>query len=188
MKDYSDPEILNLLKSPEEIKVDQGLRILYERLYPTIDHYIQQNSGKSEDTDDVFQDAMIVLFQQVRKADFKLTSSFKTYVYSICRNLWLKKLRKQKRQVNLSDEMEEIPVDETQLQRIEADERSRSIAQLLAQMSEDCRKFLLYFYYEKLRIKEIMVKMSISSEAVAKNKKSNCMKQLRRMAANHKNL
>ena len=54
--------------------------------------FILNNSGTSDDAKDIFQEAMIVLYEKVRSGSFELNCQIKTYVYSVCRRLWLKRL------------------------------------------------------------------------------------------------
>ena len=98
MKTYTDQELLQMLSASEEDRKEEALKYLYRSMFKMIQHYIQTNNGGPSDVDDVFQDAIIVLYHQVRKPSFLLTSSISTYFYSVCRNLWLKKLRRQSRQ------------------------------------------------------------------------------------------
>ena len=65
---------------------------------------------------------------------------------------------------------------------LEKGERSEIIANLIEKMGEECRQLLLYFYFDRFRMKRIMELMGFSSEQVTKNKKSRCMKKLRAMA------
>ncbi len=183
MKEHGDQEILRLLQSADTAEADRALKYLYERLYKMVQHFIMTNNGTANEVEDIFQDGMVVLYNQVRRPGFTLTSTISTYFYSICRNLWLKQLRKRNRNTTLTEEQENIPVAETQFDVLVQSEQAQQLASLVAQLGDDCQKILHYFYYERLRMKEIIEKMQISSVAVAKNKKSNCMKQLRKLAA-----
>ncbi len=79
----------------EELKTENShaFELLYKFYFPTIAVYIQQNSGDAHDAEDIFQEAIVVLLQKVRDPNFVLTSSLKTYLYAIAKNLWLKRLR-----------------------------------------------------------------------------------------------
>jgi len=85
---YTDDAIIDGLK-----KRDNGIiRYIYKEYYPTIKFLITTNSGTETDAEDVFQDALVVLYRKIAKGNLVLTSSFKTFLYSICRNLWLQRL------------------------------------------------------------------------------------------------
>jgi DNA-directed RNA polymerase specialized sigma subunit len=84
--------------------------------------------------------------------------------------------------VNITSEHEQIKIPENQMNILLKGERSEIIADLISKMGEECRQLLLYFYFDRLRMKRIMELMGFSSEQVTKNKKSQCMKKLRAMA------
>ena len=53
---------------------------------------IINNNGTADDAKDIFQEAMIVLYEKARSGTFELSCQIKTYVYSVSRRLWLKKI------------------------------------------------------------------------------------------------
>ena len=55
---------------------------------------------------DVYQDAVIVLFEKTKDPNFKLTCSIQTYINSICRNQLLNKYRESSRFMTKSDDFE----------------------------------------------------------------------------------
>lgn len=89
---------------------------LYAAHFPNLAAYIRRNSGTYEDAEDVFQEAIVVVLNNVRNPDFELTSSLKTYLFAISRNIWLKRLRENKQRVVLDFE---VDILEAQLPSIE---------------------------------------------------------------------
>ena len=176
---FTDNAILDLLRSPSQAENDRALQHLYTRHYRMIEQLILKNSGEQSDAADIFQDALISFYNQVKQKNLQLTCAISTYLYSISRNLWLRKLRNRGRQTPLQDFHEHIETNENHLQSIIQDERSETIADLLGDMGEECQQILLCYYYERLRMKEIQARMGMTSEQVVKNKKSKCMKKLR---------
>ena len=75
----------------------QAIEAIYKDNYATIQAFILYNSGSHDDARDIFQEAMIVLFEKSRSGSFELSSQLKTYIYSVCRRLWLKKLNQRKK-------------------------------------------------------------------------------------------
>ncbi len=183
MRENADENILTSLRSTDSRVVDQAFIQLYKLAFDAISRFIQRNSGTLSDAEDIFQDSLVVLYNQIKQGELKLNCTIKTYLYSICRNLWLKRLRKGKKEVALTDQMETIPINPEHLEDIDGDERSHTIAKLLGSLGEDCRDILLHFYFERMSMREIARKMNLSSEQVAKNKKSNCMKNLKKKIA-----
>ncbi len=92
------------------------------------------------------------------------------------------KLRRKKREVKLDDSFQLLPgMEESQLEVLIGSERQELVAQLLDRLGDGCKQILHYFYFERLKMKEISKQMNLSSEQVAKNKKSNCLKNLRKL-------
>jgi len=178
MKNWSDEEIIFCLQG-EKVKRDLALEQLYAKLYPIIKSYIQKNNGSDEDAADIFQDAIIVFYDKVRQNQFQLSSSIRTYMYSVCKHLWLNKLRAQKKVVSLSEDSDFITVDPLSLNEISSNERNEFLQKLLESLGEDCKRILVYYYYDRLKMKEIAERMNFATDQVAKNKKSSCLKKLK---------
>ena len=51
------------------------------------------NNGSADEAKDIFQEAIIVLYEKVRSGVFELNCQIKTYVYSVSERLWLKRLQ-----------------------------------------------------------------------------------------------
>ena len=181
--DYpSDHEILQMLQSGEPAMQENAFRYLYRQYYGLVESIVVQNNGHQEDAKDTFHDGLIVLFNNVKKNGFLLSSSLKTYLYSICRNLWLMKLRKAKKETPLQDHHEYIPLDEDLFDTLIMNERKALVVQLVQKTGDDCRRLIELFYYHRMKMTDIMEVFNLGSEQAAKNKKSNCMKKLREMA------
>ena len=185
---YSEEEIFKMLKSPNRITQDKAFSQLYAVNYKSIMAMIQKNNGSEEDADDVFQDALIVLHRNVRKDDFSLNCKIGTYIYSVARNLWLKKLRRSSKTSPISDsEAEFISVAEDNLEILEKTEEKNLLVSYIHKMGEDCKKILRLFYYEKMRLEEISKEMGLATAEVAKNKKHRCFKKLKTAVLNDSN-
>ena len=68
------------------------LNQLYKSYFPMILQFILSNNGDEDDAKDIFQESIIVLYNKVKSGNFELTSKLKTFIYSVCRRLWLKRL------------------------------------------------------------------------------------------------
>lgn len=176
----ADVDIITGLQSDNRRTQDGAFRAMYQQYYGMIEQLILKNSGKTEDAADIFQDGLMALFRKARETDFQLTSSLKTFVYAICRNLWLMRLRKLKRETQLTEvHQETVGVAAEVIDFLEDNDRNQLIARGLKTLGEDCQKVLGLYYFEKTRMKKIAEIMGYTGEQVAKNKKSRCMKKLR---------
>ncbi len=175
----TDQQILERMRSGDE----RPLGTLYNRSMPLVEAYILQNSGKKEDAEDILQDALVIVWKNIRKPDFQLSSAFMTYIQSIARNLWLKKLRSARHLNIVSDTIENT--DDTKEQYIAQAEDPEINAMLLNKvmdrLSPVCRQILILFYFEELDTSEIAVKMHFANSDTVKSKKYQCKKKLEEM-------
>lgn len=171
--------ILLNLKASDDRVVDQAFSYLYQEYFSIIQHYIKENSGSEEDAADIFQDSLIVLYNKVREDQFKLTCALKTYIYSICRNLWLKRLRSKKQQIKTKDALAFIELEPDVSAILEEDEASKVVAKLLKEVDEDGEQVLIAYFFEGLSTSEVTKKMGYANEFVTRNKKSKSLKKLR---------
>jgi RNA polymerase sigma factor (sigma-70 family) len=185
MEDCTDSAIIEDLRSGIASRQDRAFRCLYRTYFEMIDRMVCNNSGNTDDTKDIFQDAVLVFFNMIKKPDFQATSALKTLFYSICRNKWLMELRKRKRTQQLEEEHQFIPVEASVFSSLVLDERKQLIVQLLGKLGAECAKILDFYYFRKLKMKEIQAQLKLVSEQVVKNRKSRCMKNLRTMVGNN---
>ena len=91
----------------------RSIELLYKENFGMIQSFIIQNNGTYDDARDIFQEAMIALYEKAQSESFVLTCKINTYVYSICRRLWLKRLQQLGRYSNQVDGLEEtVQVEE----------------------------------------------------------------------------
>ncbi len=188
MRQLSDEDLVKKLKSNNYSENDEAMNFLYSAMYRKITSYINKNSGSDQDADDIFQDSLIALYKSAKVNRLDEVNNIQAYFYSICRNLWLKALKKNQRTTALTDEYDTLGEEAIQVTTLLSDEKSTLLDRLLKGLGESCKNILVYYYYERLKMKEIMTLMNFSSEQVAKNKKSSCMKKLKETIAANPNL
>ena len=65
------------------------------QIYPMIEIHILKNNGSRADAQDTFHNALIVFHEKIQQPNFKLESKISTYIFGVCKNIWLKHLRNQ---------------------------------------------------------------------------------------------
>ena len=91
----------------------KAVETIYRDNYNMVQSLIINNNGSADDAKDIFQEAMIVLYEKVRSGTFELNCLIKTYVYSVSRRLWLKRLQQMNRYAPSLDGLHEtVPVEE----------------------------------------------------------------------------
>ena len=174
-----DKQILEDIVSGERRRVNDVFRHLYQKHYQGILKFITSNRGSENDATDTFQNALLILYDQIRRSKFKGNSSVKTYLFAICKNLWLKELAKKHHENSSLEQMPLLVADgQGAEEKINFSTKKLTLSYLLEQLDESCREVLTDFYFRGLSIKEIATKYSLTNEDSAKNKKYRCMKRL----------
>lgn len=173
---YTNQTILNGIKRGDQ----QIINYFYKENVRYIQGYILRNQGNREDVEDVFQDAVVVLYQNLQKDQFEITSSLKTYFYGICKNIWRNKVKKQQRMV-----FEDTPytLGRTSQPSIFAELENRDQEALykkyFGRLSAENQN-LLFLYFEGRSMREIS-ELTGYSEGYARKKKYDVKKQLTQM-------
>ncbi len=184
MDQLSDKTILSGLKSAVSIEQEKALKQIYAQNFTIVQSYIIKNNGDEKDAADIFQDALIVFYEKVSSGELTLTSSVRTYMYSVCKRLWLNRLRDKKKLTRMDENKMANNIAPESYTAIETNERSELIAQLMEKLDSNCKQVLMYYYFDRLRMKEIALRMGFANDQVAKNKKSKCIKALKSMVSN----
>ena len=165
----SDEKIMALFKTGQR---DKAFKVLY-KLFPRIEKLVLSKGGTKTDAHDVFQEALIILNRNLEKSDFKLTSSFYTYLYSVSRFVW-KDTQKQFSKQELHD----LNTSEVSIFDAVIEERKYQLAErAFRELGERCQQLLQRFYLKKMSFKAISEVMQFKSEKVAKNQKYKCLQK-----------
>ncbi len=187
---------MNKAKAPTENDFIEGIRNdndavmsrVYKSYYPMIEHFIITNGGITEEAKDIYQEAFIVLYENLQNSDFQLSCKIKTYLYSICRRLWLKRFTyKTKYQGNLTDSEEFIEVDEDG-NAAQNEMLFGLMEESLAKLGEPCKTILEDYYIKDMNMVQIAEKMGYTNADNAKNQKYKCLTRLKKIAENDKKL
>jgi RNA polymerase sigma factor (sigma-70 family) len=182
----SDTDIIASIKSSNDKINNKALKSLYLLYFDIIKSYILQNNGTEDDAKDIFQESLIIFYKKIKSGDLQLNCKIKTYIYSICKNKWLDKLRGAKNHTRiLQKEFGNNNNYELFNDPLEGEEKMKTIEKLLNSISKDCKKVLHYFYYERLNMNDIAQKMGYKGEQSAKNKKLKCLKYIRQHMNKH---
>lgn len=165
----------------------KAIETIYRQHYNMVQSMILSNSGYPDDARDIFQEAMIVLFEKVRSGSFELNSQLKTYLYSVCRRLWLKRLSQLQRVSPEVEGLEErIPVEED-LEKHEQRNRDFVIMeQAMNNLGEPCRSLLEAYYLDKKSMVEIAGDFGYTNADNAKNQKYKCLMRLKKIFSTFK--
>ena len=159
----------------------KAVETIYKENYNMVQALVINNNGSSEDAKDIFQETIIVLYEKVQSGTFELNCQIKTFVYSVSRRLWLKRLLQQNR-VSLSDGNEEIVSVDEDVE--EHDRRNMEFAMMEKAMSglgEPCKSLLEAFYMQKRTMQEIAGSFGYTNAENAKDQKYKCLMRLKKL-------
>jgi len=170
---YSDEQILKGILRHDNLI----LQHVYKQYYYNVNYFIRKNQGSDDDASDIFQEAVIIIYRKIKENDLVFEkSSFKGYLFSVCRLLWLKQLKKrrvEKERLNDSLPFLEELYDDNLNELVEKNEKYSLYQKHFITLSTDCQK-LLHLFFDKVSLKEIADIMGYKSEKYAKTRKYKC--------------
>jgi len=147
-----------------------------------IANLICTNSGSEQEAKDIYQEAVIAFYEKVQQPEFKLTCKIKTYLYAVCRRLWLKRLAEKKRyHGNIEEHETFLGVDDVMMEMEELEKRLNLIGQSLDGLGEPCRSIIEDFYIRDLSMEAISEKFGYTNADNAKNQKYKCLQRLKKL-------
>jgi len=159
----------------------KAIETIYKDNYNLVQALVINNSGTSEDAKDIFQEAMIVLYEKVLSGTFELNCQIKTFVYSVSKRLWLKRLMQQNRFSIYDGHEEVVSVDE----EIEEHEKRNiefiMMEKAMSGLGEPCKSLLEAFYLQKRSMQEIATGFGYTNSENAKNQKYKCLMRLKKL-------
>lgn len=170
-------DILGILNdSPDTLKR------IYKTYFPMILQMVLNNNGNEDDAKDVYQEGIIILYNKVKTADFELTSKLKTYIYSVCRRIWLKKLNQNsKKEVELKDIHDFLPVENDLEVQESKDLQFSKMEEALLMLGEPCSTIIRDFYMQNKSMQEICDKFGYTNPENAKTQKYKCLQRLKKL-------
>jgi RNA polymerase sigma factor (sigma-70 family) len=158
------------------------LRELYKAHYPMIRSLVLSNSGTEPEAKDVYQEAIIAFYESVQRQNFVLTCKIKTYLYAICRRLWLKRLSEKKRYHGKIEEVETFLGVEEELGELERREKEfAAMKTSLEALGEPCSTIIRDFYIGDMSMESISQKYGYTNADNAKNQKYKCLQRLKKL-------
>jgi len=159
---------------------DRGIfNDLYEYEFPKVVKLIINNSGSVDAAKDVFQDALVILIEKVYTNKLDLTCTISTYLYSICRFLWMDQLRQNKREIPLKDDYSHLFADITITEFENTPDIYEDVNNAIEILGDPCKQLLECFYYKNLSWDEIASSLGYANAASARNQKYKCLERIR---------
>jgi RNA polymerase sigma factor (sigma-70 family) len=161
-KKLSDKNIIEGIRQQD----DKILNWLYDNYFQTVKSHIIKNSGSTDDVSDVFQDSIIVLYNQICDNTLVLTSDLKGYFFGIARNIWSNYLRNRKQ----TDEIYADIPDETAHEETNDILFERIVSRAFEKLGRE-HKTILTLFSEGKSYEVIAKKLKMKNEDYARRKK-----------------
>lgn len=159
-----------------------AIEAVYKENYSLIQHFVINNNGTEDDARDIFQEAMMVLYEKSRLPEFELTCQIRTYLYSVCRRLWLKKLQHSRRietQVENFDKIVQVEDDIEEHDKLNLQYQTMRTA--MGKIGEPCKSLIEAFYVHRKNMLEIAGFFGYTNADNAKNQKYKCLVRLKKL-------
>jgi DNA-directed RNA polymerase specialized sigma24 family protein len=166
--------LLTALKNGEE----KALQYIYWDYFASTQKYIVMNSGSAEDAEDVFQEAVLIFLHKIRQPEFALTCSVKTYLYAICKRLWLSELSRRKGQPISADNLEISDADflSSDDEAKQQEDQWNSLQVVMKQITQYCSKLLTEFFIDG------KISADFKNNHTRDNLKYKCLRQAQKAA------
>lgn len=159
-----------------------ALKALYISNYPKIESLVLSNNGTKEDAKDIYQEAFIVVWHNIRNATFIPIneSAIQGYLYTIAKNKWMDIVRSSrfKKTKSVLDEKSITDKSDELIEDDEATDKLKVTMIAFKNLGQPCKQLLTTFYFEKKSLRDIALELNLD-EASVRNKKYRCMEKLR---------
>lgn len=160
----------------------KAIETIYKENYNMVQALIINNNGTGEEAKDIFQETMIVLYEKVRSGSFELNCQIKTYVYSVSRRLWLKRLQQMNRySTGLENLQETVTVEEEVEEHERINNEFQAMDKAISSLGEPCKSLLEAYYLQKKNMQEIAISFGYTNADNAKNQKYKCLIRLKKI-------
>jgi DNA-directed RNA polymerase specialized sigma24 family protein len=148
---------------------------LYRSAFPAVAKFVSRRNGTWQDAKDIFHDALVILYEKIVSDSLAVHLSHEAYLMGIAKHLWIRKFKRDKTSVALTDDEAaiELPRDHFSLR----DENR--LLQVLEAAGRKCLEMLRAFYYDNERMDTIARKFGFGSTHSATVQKFKCLEKVR---------
>lgn len=179
MLEFTTQEILNGIQENNSIIV----QYIYDKYFHGIRKFIEKFGGSKDDALDVFQDGIVVIYEQLISGEIKEINNFRGYLLSICKFKWFNTIRNGKVGNYVTVEMEDIlpsfefdQVSESWSDQLEKERRVKVYFNSFMELDSTCQMMIRYVAYG-WAIEDIADKMNFSVTYTYR-KRQTCLNKL----------
>lgn len=162
-----------------------GIRAIYQRYAEEARLWVLNNNGSEADARDVFQEAIMTLYEKARQPDFVLTCPLGALLHVLYSRKWIDRLRQKKRESAVRNDLETRYSGETDhhlsvlAEEMEEEAgRQNRLARAFEQLSELCRN-LLRLLAQGVAPAEAALQLQLNSVDTLYRRKNACAQRWR---------
>ena len=159
---------------------------IYANHFDKIKGMVSKNSGTADDAMDIFQEALIAIYEQARDRQFQLHCPLDAFLFTICRNKWFNELRK-RNHIKVTNEVdsgyEAIPEVEDQVNEMEITLKKEALlAEKYNELGSGCKELLSVA--QQVKDMQLVAEKLKMTYGYVRKKKSECMAKLIELVKN----
>ncbi len=152
---------------------DDFFKDLYIRVFPAAAKFVSRKGGTLDQTKDLFQEPVIILYEQVLVPDKQIKQTVDGYLFGIVKHLWSRQYKSNNKNISLEDDFEAAMLEgDTPL-------LYTRVLRLVSVAGNRCMELLKAFYYDKLTTKQMADRYGFSNEHSATVQKFKCLEKVR---------
>jgi RNA polymerase sigma factor (sigma-70 family) len=169
-------EISEAINSGDDSKV---LSYLYAHLLPKVRSHITRNGGNKEEAEDIFQDSIIILYQQVIDKKLKEIENIQGFLFQTTKNLWINRAKRKNRSNSLSEREADVQSDTpSAIDFLMTKEKQQAWDELFGMLGEKCCTIIALHLYDQKSMEEIAQVLELSGANAAKTQHYRCKQKL----------
>ncbi len=165
---------MNKIRNEEQVQREALFTRLYLDAFPATAAFLTKRGGTLEQTKDLFQDALIIYYEQVHTAGVEIKVPEKAYLLGILKHLWYRQVREAAGSERL-DNTNTLLLADTK-EPVMSDDKLLSF---LESAGERCMEMLKAFYYDKWSLARISERFGFSGTRSATVQKYKCLERVR---------
>lgn len=158
------------------------IQAIYNKFVPKVINYVKQNSGDSDQAQDIVQDTIVTIYNQAKNKGLQLTCPFDAYFFLLCKRKWLNTLKKKnKKEVTINEEVlsKGDSAHELAMETALFSEKQALFNEMFQKLGTAC-KDLIKATFKIKSMEEVAASLGVTY-AYARKKKSLCIGQLTKL-------
>ena len=163
-----------------ELKQDSKgvFEFIYKKYLKSIIGFVKKNKGSEQDGKDVFQEGVIATIKNIEDNLVKPETSFESYLFNVCRYIWLNTLRSRKIQSSKQSDIEKLQdIESETMLNIDESIEFGIYQRNFKKLDKKCRQ-LLTLSFEGIPLKVIAQRLGFKNENYVKKRKHQCKEKL----------